>query len=62
MPPVVVRLPDEDLSCLRVLANSRGQILSALLRGILIAYCHPHSRDAHGSMPPGRCALPRPVP
>jgi hypothetical protein len=38
MRPVVVRFPGEDLSCLRVLANSRGQPLSALLRNILIAY------------------------
>jgi hypothetical protein len=39
MRPVVVRFPGEDLSRLRVLANSRGQPLSALLRNILIAYC-----------------------
>ena len=36
---VVVRLPGEDLNRLRILANSRNQALSALLRDVLIAYC-----------------------
>jgi hypothetical protein len=37
MPSLVVRIPREDLNRLRVLANSRSQPISALLRDILVA-------------------------
>jgi hypothetical protein len=39
MPPLVVRIPSEDLNHLRIMANSRSQTISALLREVLIAYC-----------------------
>jgi predicted DNA-binding protein len=46
MRPVVVRFPGEDLSRLRILANSRGQTLSALLRDILKDYCRQLRENA----------------
>ena len=39
MPSLVVRIPREDLNHLRIIANSRSQTISALLREILIANC-----------------------
>jgi hypothetical protein len=47
MRPVVVRFPGEDLSRLRVLANSHAQPISALLRAILAAHCRqlPEQED-----------------
>jgi predicted DNA-binding protein len=46
MRPVVVRLPDEDLSRLRILANTCGRTISALLRDILTAYCQQLRENA----------------
>jgi hypothetical protein len=39
MRSLVVRPPGEDLHHLRILANTRSQAISALLREILAAYC-----------------------
>jgi hypothetical protein len=39
MGSLVVRVSNEDLNHLRILANTRSQTISSLLREILIAYC-----------------------
>ena len=52
MRPLVVRFPGEDISRLRLLANSRSQTLSALLREILAAYCRQLQHDCALTKPP----------
>jgi hypothetical protein len=46
MRSLVVRIPGDDLNHLRIIANTRAQTISSLLREILAAYCQQMQKNA----------------